>query len=213
MLASTSRASTSMAASTSGRCAAPVASLAASLRRHQHHTSSLISSTHPQQHGSAARSAVVARAEEGFCRDKVSAPRAAVASKGVTYKLRFVGAGGEVREVPCPDDSYILDAAEASGLDLPATCRGGICGACVARVTKGTVDMSDIDDLSFTVSEEEQAQGMTLLCMARATSDVELETQSDWGYSLGVGEWKGATGKFSSSPDPLMGTAFKAAKQ
>jgi hypothetical protein len=54
--------------------------------------------------------------------------------------------------------------------------------------------MSDIDDLSFTLSEDEQAQGMALLCMARATSDCEIETQCDWGYSLGVCEWKGEAG-------------------
>lgn len=46
---------------------------------------------------------------------------------------------------------------------------------------------------------------MTLLCMARPTADCEIETQCDWGYSLGVGDWKGASGKFSSTPDPLMG--------
>lgn len=49
---------------------------------------------------------------------------------------------------------------------------------------------------------------MTLLCMARATSDCTFETQSDWGYSLGVAEWKGATGAFESRPDPLMGTSW-----
>ncbi len=43
--------------------------------------------------------------------------------------------------------------AEKEGIDLPATCRGGICGACVARVATGQVDMSDIPDLSFTLNE------------------------------------------------------------
>ena len=57
----------------------------------------------------------------------------------------------------------------------------------------------------LTVSEDEQAQGMALICMARPTSDVSIETQCDWGYSLGVGEWKGASGRFSATPEPLMG--------
>ena len=36
--------------------------------------------------------------------------------------------------------------------------------------------------------------------------DVEIETQSDWGYSLGVAEWKGATGEIlGRDPTPLMG--------
>ena len=48
-------------------------------------------------------------------------------------------------------------------------------------------------------------QGMTLICMARPLSDrVRIETQSDWGYSLGVGEWKGATGHIAGkNVDPL----------
>jgi len=64
-----------------------------------------------------------------------------------------------------------------------------------------------IADLAFTVSDEEAADGMALLCMARPVSDrVVVETQSDWGYSLGVGEWKGATGEISGKKvDPLMG--------
>ena len=37
-------------------------------------------------------------------------------------------------------------------------------------------------------------QGMALLCMTRPVSDVIVETQSDWGYSLGVGDWKGPSG-------------------
>jgi hypothetical protein len=38
-------------------------------------------------------------------------------------------------------------------VDLPATCRAGICGACVARVASGTIDSSDIPDLEFTLNE------------------------------------------------------------
>lgn len=150
---------------------------------------------------------MLVRANDGFCRDKVSNLRT-VESKGQSFKVTFIGAGGETREIACPDNQYILDAAEAAGLDLPATCRGGICGACVARVASGKIDASDIADLAFTVDEEEQAQGMALLCMTRACSDLTVETQSDWGYSLGVGEWKGATGKFSARPDPLVGKSW-----
>ncbi|KAJ9511438.1 hypothetical protein QJQ45_029901, partial [Haematococcus lacustris] len=128
--------------------------------------------------------------------------------KPQVYKLTFVAAKGDARVIECPDDVYILDAAEQAGLDLPNTCRGGICGACVARVASGQVDQTDIPDLSFTLDEGEQAKGMALLCMARAASDCEIETQCDWGYSLGVGEWKGASGLFANSPDPLMGTEW-----
>lgn len=50
-----------------------------------------------------------------------------------------------------------------------------------------------------------RAQGMALLCMSRPVEDCTVETQSDWGYSLGVGEWKGATGHILGREiDPLM---------
>ncbi len=142
-----------------------------------------------------------------LARDKIKLPPPPSDSKGVSYTITLIAAD-DTRTFPCADNKYILTAAEDVGLDLPATCRSGICGACVARRTSGTIDHSDIADLSFTLTDDEAAQGMTLLCMARATSDCTFETQSDWGYSLGVAEWKGATGAFTSKPDPLMGSSW-----
>lgn len=82
---------------------------------------------------------------------------------------------------------------------------GGICGACVARVAEGAVDQSDVADLEFTLEPEEIEAGMALLCMSRPKSDVSIETQCDWGVSLGFKEWQGASGKFVGAVDPLMG--------
>lgn len=86
------------------------------------------------------------------------------------------------------------------------TCAaGGICGACVARVAKGSIDASDIDDISFTLDEDQIKDGMALLCMTRAKSDLVLETQCDWGLSLGIRDWEGASGKLVGEVTPLMG--------
>jgi ferredoxin len=64
-------------------------------------------------------------------------------------------------------------------LELPFTCKGGICGCCVGRVAEGEVDQSDIADLSFVLTEDEIANGITMLCMARPVSDVvRIETQA-----------------------------------
>ena len=133
--------------------------------------------------------------------------RREVASTGQTFRVTFLAADGE-QVVEVADNEYILDAAERVGLDLPATCRGGICGACVTRVTEGTVDQSDIADLSFTLEEEDIARGCALICMARATSDCTMETQADWGYSLGQAEFK-ANGRFEGKVDPLMGKKWE----
>lgn len=147
---------------------------------------------------------VCAGSESDLCKDLVNAPKD-FQGKGDTFTVTFLGLEDQNVSCEVPDDRYILDIADENGIELPSTCRGGICGACVGRVVEGEVDMSDIDDLSFTVSEDEQADGMALLCMARPKSNVVIETQCDWGYSLGVGEWKGATGKFTATPEPLMG--------
>lgn len=191
------------------------------------------------------RCRIVPKADK-MCRDVVSTPKKDFQSDGKSYKITFLTGSGDPAVIDCPDDSYILDAAESQGLDLPATCRGvpsapsqipaspsschhpawpvlacivqlptlppspelcpgGICGACVARVAQGSVDQSDVDDLEFTLEPEQIEAGMALLCMSRATSDVVLETQCDWGLSLGITEWQGASGKLVGEVNPLMG--------
>ncbi|KAK9802992.1 hypothetical protein WJX73_006003 [Symbiochloris irregularis] len=132
-----------------------------------------------------------------MCRDVVNKKRESSGESGETVTVSFLGAGGQELSVQCPKDSYVLDAGLDAGMDLPYTCRGGICGACVGKVVSGTLDQSDIQDLSFTLSEDEQEQGMALLCMSRPETDCRIETQSDWGYSLGIAEWKGPSGEIS----------------
>eukprot|EP00887_Chlorella_sp_A99_P007799 scaffold20.g7799.t1 len=162
--------------------------------------------------GRAARLTV--RAQEVYCRDVVAAPRAPGADLEGDSQLVFVGTGGATREVVARKSDYILDSGMEAGLELPFTCRGGICGACVVRVTEGACDQSDVTDLSFTLSEEELADGMTLICMARPLTDrVVMETQSDWGYGLGVTEWKGATGHIAGRHvQPMMGRKWDTSK-
>ncbi|GAB4819380.1 hypothetical protein N2152v2_006426 [Parachlorella kessleri] len=105
----------------------------------------------------------------------------------------------------------MLDAAIDQGVELPYTCKSGICGSCVVRLTEGEVDYSDIADISFTLTEDEVAKGMILTCMSRPVSDkVVCETQSDWGYSLGIQEWQGATGEIlGKNVEPLMGEKWQ----
>ena len=72
-----------------------------------------------------------------------------------------------------PEQS-LLDAALAAGLNLPHSCKGGNCGACLARLLSGDIDYPRGKPLG--VSAGEAAEGMILLCQARARSDVTLET-------------------------------------
>jgi hypothetical protein len=65
------------------------------------------------------RSCVTVRAAEAFCRDMVGERKTDVQSQGKVFKLKFLASGGDFREVDCPDNMYILDAADKGGVDLP----------------------------------------------------------------------------------------------
>ena len=88
-------------------------------------------------------------ASDKFCRDVVSTPREKPVDDGSESSVTFVGAGGKEITITCKKSEYILDAGLEAGLELPYTCRAGICGACVGKVVSGEVDQSDVRDFFF----------------------------------------------------------------
>lgn len=152
------------------------------------------------------RRQVLAHAKDmKLCKDMVVVPQGNKGDPNVKYQVTFLGAKGQQTTIEVPSDTYLLDAGNEAGLELPFTCRGGICGTCSGRIVEGTVDQSDVSDLEFVLEPEQIEQGVALLCMARPLSDCVVETQCDWGYSLVTGEgWRGATGQ-KGKPNPIMG--------
>ncbi|MDO8904370.1 2Fe-2S iron-sulfur cluster-binding protein [Hydrogenophaga sp.] len=61
----------------------------------------------------------------------------------------------------------VLDVALNAGLDLPWSCRGGVCCTCRAKVMEGSVQM----EKNFTLEPWETEKGFVLSCQARPTSD------------------------------------------
>jgi ring-1,2-phenylacetyl-CoA epoxidase subunit PaaE len=57
----------------------------------------------------------------------------------------------------------VLDAALDAGLDLPYSCKGGVCCTCRARVLEGRVEMAK----NFTLEAAEMARGFVLTCQSR----------------------------------------------
>ncbi len=71
-----------------------------------------------------------------------------------------------------PGNETILHAALRQNIALPYSCKGGVCGSCIATCTQGKVWMS----VNEVLTEKELAKGMILTCTGYAQSkDVTLE--------------------------------------
>ncbi len=64
------------------------------------------------------------------------------------------------------DGENILDAGLRNGVDLPFSCKGGVCATCKARLIEGEVDM----DLNQTLRPEEIDNGYILTCQSHPIS-------------------------------------------
>jgi CDP-4-dehydro-6-deoxyglucose reductase len=71
-------------------------------------------------------------------------------------------------------DQPLLEAANDAALNLPHSCNGGNCGACKARLMRGEIHYPNGPPLGL--SDAERADGLILLCQARARSDLSIET-------------------------------------
>src|SRR6185437_12634591 len=67
---------------------------------------------------------------------------------------------------PVVADQSIIEAAEAAGLDLPYSCRGGMCCTCRARLVAGNVEMAH----NYSLERWELEAGYVLTCQSRPTT-------------------------------------------
>lgn len=75
--------------------------------------------------------------------------------------------------VPVRMGETLLEAGLRAGIEMPYECRNGGCGVCKCAVLNGRVEHGSYQ--SSALSQEEIAQGKTLLCCAVPVSDVEVE--------------------------------------
>jgi len=72
------------------------------------------------------------------------------------------------------DDATVLEAAERIGMELPYSCRAGVCSTCRAKVTRGSAEMAT----NYALEPWEVQAGFILCCQARPTSG-ELDITYD----------------------------------
>jgi ring-1,2-phenylacetyl-CoA epoxidase subunit PaaE len=73
---------------------------------------------------------------------------------------------GARSELAVRGDESVLDAALRAGVDLPYSCREGVCGTCRARLACGRVSQEGAD-----LSQAEVDAGYVLTCQARPETD------------------------------------------
>ena len=73
---------------------------------------------------------------------------------------------GVTRDVPLTSGETVLEAGLRAGLDLPWSCKGGMCCTCRARVTDGAVEMAT----NYSLQPWEIDGGYVLTCQSRPTT-------------------------------------------
>lgn len=76
-----------------------------------------------------------------------------------------------------PGTKTILDAADDAGLDVPYSCKGGVCCTCLARVKEGEVSM----EKNYSLTDKEVEEGLILTCQAHPKSEkVKVDFDDIW---------------------------------
>ncbi len=64
------------------------------------------------------------------------------------------------------DDETVLEAAARAGIELPFSCRAGVCSTCRTKVITGAVEMAQ----NYALEDWELEQGYVLACQSRVKS-------------------------------------------
>lgn len=98
-----------------------------------------------------------------------------VASATAVHKVKLVGPDGAEHEFEAPEDTYILEAAENAGVELPFSCRAGSCSTCAGKMSAGEVDQSEGSFLD----EGQMAEGYLLTCISYPKADCVISTHKE----------------------------------
>lgn len=93
-----------------------------------------------------------------------------------SYQVRLYNQSeGIDQTIQVADDSYILETAEEQGMELPYSCRQGVCSTCTVKKISGEVNQSEGSYLS----DDQISQGYVLICISHPKSDCVFETHKE----------------------------------
>jgi ferredoxin-nitrite reductase len=74
--------------------------------------------------------------------------------------------------VECTEGDFMLEVAEAAGIDLGSSCRAGSCGTCKQKLLQGSVSYGGDPQA---LDADDKAQGYVLTCIGRPVGRVVLD--------------------------------------
>ena len=106
----------------------------------------------------------------GVPRETAAAPAAPATAAADVAAVTVIMDGHKKTFEMRRDDDNIVDAAAGSGIDLPYSCKGGVCATCRCHVREGEVIMAT----NYGLEPWEVDAGFVLACQSRPVSDTVL---------------------------------------
>ena len=117
--------------------------------------------------------ALLAVSAQGFAPHNVVGR--ASTSLGYTVTLKSDKEGWEDRTIECPENVFILDAAEQQGVPTPFSCRAGACSSCAGLLLDGEIDQSG----NLFLDDSKIDQGWLLTCITYPKSDCTIKVDCE----------------------------------
>jgi ring-1,2-phenylacetyl-CoA epoxidase subunit PaaE len=120
-----------------------------------------------------ASAAGASAADAAAAQPEIGAPAEAGLERAAAVTEVKMRMDGRWRTFTMPRDSEtILEGAARAGIELPFSCRAGVCSTCRTRLTRGRVQMR----ANYALEDWELEQGFILACQSQAlTPQIELD--------------------------------------